>query len=158
MHIELKKILVPTDFSEQADYSLKYAITLAEQFRSQIHLLHVIQDITPTIPEPGLAILPTEEIMQSLTKGAEEGLARTLPADADAKFQVVRSIRHGVPFHEINRYAKDEAIDLIVVATHGRTGLAHFLLGSVAERVVRSSPCPVLSVRHPEHEFVVPDR
>lgn len=157
MHIQIRKICVPTDFSEQADYSLRYAKTLADQFGSQIHLLHIVQDITPTIPEPGLAVLPTEEILQSLTKGAMEGLEKTLSKPESEKYQVVRVVRHGVPFHEICRYCKEAQIDLLVIATHGRTGLAHFLLGSVAERVVRSSPCPVLTVRHPEHEFVVPD-
>lgn len=157
MHIELKKICVPTDFSEAADYALVYATTLADQFQSQIHLLHVIQDITPTIPEPGLAILPTEEILASLVKGATEGLEKTLSTSDSEKYRVERAVRQGVPFHEICRYCKEQTIDLLVLGTHGRSGLAHFLLGSVAERVVRSSPCPVLTVRHPEHEFVVPD-
>ena len=65
-------------------------------------------------------------------------------------------MRRGAPFLEIIRYAKENDVDLIVLGTHGRSGLAHVLLGSVAERVVRKSPCPVLTVRHPEHEFVMP--
>jgi nucleotide-binding universal stress UspA family protein len=157
MRIELNRICVPTDFSEQADHALKYAVTLAERFGATLHLLHVVQDIAPTVPEPGLAILPTDEIMRSLERGALEGLEKMLPSESATKMQVVRAVRHGVPFHEICRYAKQENIDLLVLGTHGRTGLAHFLLGSVVERVVRSSPCPVLSVRHPEHEFVVPN-
>lgn len=156
MRIELKKICVPSDFSRQAEHALRYAVTLAEQFRSQLHLLHVVQDIVPTVPEPGLAILPTDEIMRNLEKGAQEGLQNLLSQEWCDKLEVVRAVRHGVPFHEICRYAKQQSIDLLVLGTHGRTGLAHFLLGSVAERVVRSSPCPVLTVRHPEHEFVVP--
>ena len=69
---------------------------------------------------------------------------------------MVRELRKGSPFLEIVRYAKDKNIDLIVLGTHGRSGLSHVLLGSVAERVVRKAPCPVLTVRHPEHEFVMP--
>jgi nucleotide-binding universal stress UspA family protein len=69
---------------------------------------------------------------------------------------IIRVIRQGPPFLEIVRYAKETAIDLIVIGTHGRTGLAHVFMGSVAEKVVRKSPCPVLSVRHPEHEFIAP--
>jgi nucleotide-binding universal stress UspA family protein len=74
----------------------------------------------------------------------------------DEKHTVVRELRKGSPFLEIVRYAKDKNIDLIVLGTHGRSGLSHVLLGSVAERVVRKAPCPVLTVRHPEHEFVMP--
>ena len=157
MHIELARICVPTDFSEQAEHALAYGVTFAKQFKAQLHLLHVVQDIMPTVPEPGLAILPTEEILQNLEQGAKEGLEK-LPAGEDAgTLDVVRVVRHGIPFHEICRYAKAETIDLVLLGTHGRSGLAHFLLGSVAERVVRASPCPVLTIRHPEHEFVVPD-
>lgn len=156
MHIELKRVCVPTDFSEESEYALRYAATLAERFGAELHILHVLQDVVPTIPEPGLAILPTDEIMRSLEKGAEEGLRDFVPQPWSETLTVVRALRHGVPFHEICRYAKECIIDLIVLGTHGRTGLAHFLLGSVAERVVRSSPCPVLSIRHPEHEFVIP--
>ena len=157
MHIELQKICVPTDFSAQADHALTYGVTMASQFRAELHLLHVVQDIVPAVPEPGLAILPTEEIMQSLVQGATDGLDKLPPAEIAADLHVVRVVRHGVPFHEICQYTKEQGIDLLVLGTHGRTGLAHFLLGSVAERVVRSSPCPVLTIRHPEHEFVVPD-
>lgn len=157
MHIELKRICVPIDFSEESEHALRYALTFAEQFKAELHLLHVVQDIVPTVPEPGLAILPTDEIVRSLEKGAEEGLASLPSAEWAGKIGIVRAVRHGVPFHEISQYAKQADIDLLVIATHGRTGLAHFLLGSVAERVVRSSPCPVLTVRHPEHEFIVPE-
>lgn len=157
MHIELKRICVPTDFSEPAEHALRYGVTLAEKFGAQLSLLHVVQDILPTVPEPGLAMLPTEEIMRSLEKGAKEGLENFLAKEWSDRINVVRAVRHGVPFHEICQFAKQETIDLVVMGTHGRTGLTHFLLGSVAERVVRSSPCPVLTIRHPEHEFVVPD-
>lgn len=157
MHIELNKICVPTDFSEQAEHALIYGVTMAKKFSAQLHLLHVVQDIAPTVPEPGLAILPTDEIMRNLEQGAKEGLENLISADVGKDLDIVRNVRHGVPFHEIARYSKAETIDLLVLGTHGRTGLAHFLLGSVAERVVRTSPCPVLTVRHPEHEFVVPE-
>lgn len=157
MQIQLTKICVPTDFSDQSRHALRYAVTLAEQFGAELHLIHVVQDIVPTVPEPGLAILPTEEITRSLEQGAAEGLENLLPPEWNDKLRVVRKVLHGVPFHSITQYCKEEGIDLVVIATHGRTGLAHFLLGSVAERVVRTSPCPVLTIRHPEHEFVVPD-
>ncbi len=75
---------------------------------------------------------------------------------ADAGFPVMTEVQMGRPFIEIIRYAREKKIDLIVLGTHGRSGLKHVLLGSVAERVVRKAPCPVLTIRHPEHEFVMP--
>jgi nucleotide-binding universal stress UspA family protein len=72
------------------------------------------------------------------------------------QLHVLKEIREGSPFYEIIRYAKERDIDLIVMGTHGRSGLVHVLLGSVTEKVVRKAPCPVLTVRHPEHEFVHP--
>jgi nucleotide-binding universal stress UspA family protein len=79
------------------------------------------------------------------------------PGDAlPGDYTVLRNVRHGSPFLEIIRYAKELDIDLIVMGTHGRTGLAHVLLGSVAEKVVRKAPCPVLTVRHGEHKFEMP--
>lgn len=157
MRIELKQICVPTDFSDHSEHALTYAITLTEKFNAQLHLIHVIQDIVPTVPEPGLAILPTEDILRSLEKGAKEGFETLIKEHSLEPFRPIKKILHGVPFQEIGRYSKRESIDLIIIGTHGRSGLAHFLLGSVAERVVRSSPCPVLTIRHPEHEFIVPD-
>ena len=78
-----------------------------------------------------------------------------MPIGQSAK-TIVKVVRQGPPFLEIVRYAQEANIDLIVLGTHGRGGLAHMLLGSVAEKVVRKAPCPVLTVRHPEHEFVAP--
>ena len=103
MRIQLKKILVPTDFSEEAEHALRYAATFAEKFGAQIHLLHIIQDIVPTLPEPGLAILPTEEILASLQKGAQEGLDQIQKFDWMKGLQTVVKTLHGVPFHEICR-------------------------------------------------------
>lgn len=157
MHVELKKICCPHDFSDAADHALVYALTLAQQFGAQLHLLHVVQEIVQAVPEPGLSVLPTEEIMRDLEKGAASGLEKMVTEEWRQKVSVVRTVLHGSPFREINRYAKQQEIDLIIVGTHGRTGIAHLLMGSVAEKVVRTAPCPVLTVRHPEHEFVLPD-
>ncbi|MGL4464470.1 MAG: universal stress protein, partial [Planctomycetia bacterium] len=117
------------------------------------------QDVTPgfTEAELSLGVHAVAELNQALEKKALETMEQMPPAElAVAGVPIVRAIRHGVPFHEIEKYAKEIEADLLVLATHGRTGLAHFLLGSVAERVVRTAPCPVLTVRHPEHEFIVP--
>jgi nucleotide-binding universal stress UspA family protein len=154
MGIELKKIAVASDFSEAADQALRYGITLAGQFGAELHLLHVIEDIIPTVPEPGLAMLPTEEIMATLRRSSEEALGQQLARVPAGKVVITKVIREGVPFREVDHYAREAAIDLLVVGTHGRTGLSHLLLGSVAERVLRSAPCPVLTVRAHERDFV----
>lgn len=156
MRIELRKICVPTDFSESADHALVYGATLAQNFGAELHLLHVVQDIDAFVTEPtGLAGWSSAEILQDMTKAAADQVA-TVASKLPPEIKVAKAVRNGVPFHEINRYAAKEQIDLVIMGTHGRTGLKHFFLGSVAERVVRSSPCPVLTIRHPEHEFVVP--
>jgi nucleotide-binding universal stress UspA family protein len=157
MHIELKRICVATDFSAPANRAFQYGLVFARQFGAELHLLHVIEDVIPTVPEPGLAMLPTQEIMNSLRKASEEGMNK-LAAGQDVQGVALRqAVREGVPFREICDYAKREAIDLVVVGTHGRAGLTHLLLGSVAERVVRSAPCPVLTIHSDEHEFIKED-
>ncbi len=109
--------------------------------------------------EDGFTIVIAEEL-QTAQDAFKEGLRRKLEALPDAawaeKISTVREMRTGHPFVEIIRYAKENSIDLIVMGTHGRTGIPHLLLGSVAEKVVRKAPCSVLTVRDPQHEFVKP--
>lgn len=154
--IELKRILVPLDFSEHSGEALKYGCALSEKFGSELHLLHVLQDLVAMVPEPGLAFPPPGDYMQELQQSAEQALAK-LPDDSwPCGGTVMRCVRQGPPFVEIIRYAKENEIDLIVIGTHGRGGLAHMLLGSVAEKVIRKAPCPVLSIRPDQHQFVHP--
>lgn len=154
--IELKRILVPTDFSAYSEQAMTYACAFAEQFKSELHVLHVLQDLVSVVPEPGVAFPPPGDYMGELKASAERALQQMPPAEWSEKHTVVRDTRQGPPFLEIVRYAKENDIDLIVIGTHGRGGLAHVLLGSVAEKVVRKAPCPVLTVRPEEHEFVMP--
>lgn len=152
--IQLKKILLPTDFSQNSRSAEKYACALAEQFGAELHVLYVLQDLTLVMPEPGamfaIPAVNTAEIQQS----AEKALASIPdPAWCGGK-KVVRATRNGSPYAEICGYATDTGIDLIVIGTHGRSGLSHVLLGSVAEKVVRKANCPVLTVRPNEHDFV----
>jgi nucleotide-binding universal stress UspA family protein len=154
--ISLKKILVPTDFSDYSNNALKYGCALSEKFDSELHLLHVLQDLVAMVPEPGLAFPPPGNYMQELQASAEKALSQLPEAGWKHGPSIIRETRNGPPFVEIVRYAREHDIDLIVIGTHGRGGLVHMLLGSVAEKVVRKSPCPVLSVRPDQHQFAIP--
>lgn len=154
--IQLQRILVPTDFSEHSANALKYGCALAEKFSAQLHLLHVLQDLVAMVPEPGLAFPPPGDYIEELKISAEEAMKKLPASPSAAVDDVVRTTRQGPPFLEIVRYAKEVNADLIVMGTHGRSGLVHMLMGSVAEKVVRKAPCPVLTVRPDQHEFVMP--
>jgi len=160
--ITLKSILLPSDFSECAAEAARYALALAEQFDAHLHLLHVIHDITSQVPDFGMGLafpayvehLP--ERIQKLEEEAIRNLAELTPDGWSARHGATIAVKRGQPFVEIIRYAREHDVDLIVVGTHGRSALAHALLGSVAERVVRKAPCPVLTVRPASHSFVMP--
>jgi nucleotide-binding universal stress UspA family protein len=140
-------ILVPIDFSTYAEQALDYAITLGKQLQARVTLLHVIQP--PLVAGADMGAWPSqtyiEELEAAITSDLEGYLARVTTAGLQGEMVVV----HGTPFQEIINTAKARQVDLIVMGTHGRTGLTHVLLGSVAERVVRQAPCPVLVVRQP---------
>jgi nucleotide-binding universal stress UspA family protein len=152
--IQLNRILAPTDFSQHSENALRYACELADRFEAELHLLSVLDDTTPMFVDP--EIIPMDSLVQQQRVAISEKLDQQPGSPWDKNLTVVREMRQGSPFLEIIRYAKENNIGLIVLGTHGRSGLAHVLLGSVAERVVRIAPCPVLTVRHPEHEFVMP--
>ena len=150
--IALKKILVPTDFSDCSDAAVKYGRAFATAFQASLHLLHIVQDpyTQPWAAEAFPA--PLGEMLVEWQTQAGKRLATLLP-EPERENAVVATLV-GSPFQEIVRYASEQEIDLIVIGTHGRGALGHMLLGSVAEKVVRKAPCPVLTVHHPEHEFV----
>jgi len=151
--IRLTRILLPIDFSELSSEATKYACALAGQFGAELHLLHV-QENWP-LPEYVLGI-DWDKVAQETQRAVEAQMKDVLdPTWAEGR-TVVKAIAEGSPFLEIIRYAKTHEIDLIVMATHGRTGVAHLLMGSVAENVVRQAPCPVLTVRPKAHQFVMP--
>lgn len=154
--IKLKRILCPTDFSEFSLKSIQYGCELAKAFDAELHLLHTVQDYNAIAPATGESFAMFTDWLPRLTKEAEAKLAKLPGPEWETRLRVQRMTRVGGAVDEITKYAKEHDIDLIVQSTHGRTGLKHFLMGSVAESIVRYAPCPVLTVRHPEHEFVEP--
>ena len=149
--IALRRILAPTDFSECAKRARSYATELAKRFDAELHMLHVVQPIAlPTYVGPVL------DNLHDLEEAARKELEEWEDPQFEPSMRLARRVVTGPPFVEILRYARQNEIDLIVVGTHGRAGLMHALVGSVAEKVVRKSPCPVLTVRPDEHQFVMP--
>jgi nucleotide-binding universal stress UspA family protein len=148
--ILLKQVLVATDFSPPSEAALAYGRALARTFGASLHVLHIVENsfMRPTTSDPhAIMATKTRTLNQLLTEDDRRSLG-----GARAVIEVSDS-----PAQAIAQYAKTEAIDLIVIGTHGRGAVSQLLVGSVAERVVRIAPCPVLTVRHPEHEFVLPD-
>jgi nucleotide-binding universal stress UspA family protein len=144
------RILVPTDFSEPADAALEYAKTLAEKFGASLHLLHVFEDPFTTGAFAAEMYVPVPlDTRDQLIAEATKHLGTRVPVGDSARFFATTEIVVGASAPTIVDYAMTKDIDLIVMGTHGRGGLAHLFLGSVAERVVRTAPCPVLTVHSP---------
>jgi len=154
--IKLERILFPTDFSECGRAAEKYAQALSERFGAELHILHVLADMALMLPEPASALSLPQNYLLDMKREAEQALDRVLPERAAGGLKTMRATRMGNAFLEIVGYADEKNIDLIVVGTHGRGALAHMLLGSVAEKVVRKAHCPVLTVRPQGHQFVTP--
>lgn len=147
--IKLKKILYPTDFSESSLAALPYALSFARDFKARLILMHVVNE---QIFSEGLSLprlSAPEALGQELAAEADRQLRMLIPAGERAGLDVEHVILRGMPFLEVIRYAKANDVDLIVIGTHGRSGMEHIIFGSTAEKVVRKAPCPVLSVRPP---------
>lgn len=167
--ITLKKVLVPTDFSEASKVAIKYARNFASAYHGSVHVLHVLPDasVQPWAfgVEPEVMGLPSAEREKRWKERAAEQM-KQLFSEAERKdLELHLTTVVGHPVQQILQYATEQGVDLIVMGTHGRSTEGPNIgqafpwnppIGSVAERVVRGAPCPVLSVRHPEHEFVTP--
>lgn len=154
--IKLKRILAATDFSECSDHALRYACEFAETFGAELHLIHVNEPPAAAYSEFGIGYVGVQGLEEDLMRGAEAKLNTFPSTQWQEKLAVTRTVLLGTPFVEVVRYAREQEIDLIVIGTHGRGAIAHMLMGSTAEKVVRKSPCPVLTVRPEGHEFVKP--
>ena len=142
-----RAILAPTDLSEHSRPAVKAAFQLAEHFGAELHLLHVLADVVPIGPDPTLiSVMPPEFYAESEQKSLEM-LNQFVHPDWPQPRSLVKAVVWGNAVEAIVEYARNHPIDLIVISTHGRTGLSHVLLGSVAERIVREAPCPVMTIR-----------
>jgi nucleotide-binding universal stress UspA family protein len=157
--IEIKNILVPTDFSDFSKYALNYAVAFAQTFKAKITLIHVTPERemdslrqVSTFFEPG----QLERLLKQRESEDQRQLDGFIPPELKKGIEVDTIHTVGIPFLDIIRTAREKKVDLIIIATHGRSGLSHMFFGSVAEQVVRKASCPVLSIRHPGHEFVMP--
>jgi len=148
----IREILVPIDFSEPSKKALKYAVAFATQFGAQLILLHVIEPTAQGFPYPALAL--ENDQVKATMKRRLEGLGKY--ETTNPRLIQKAAVTHGRAFQEVVRAARGLQVDLIIMATHGYTGIKHVLLGSTTERVVRYAPCPVLVVREKEESLKVP--
>jgi nucleotide-binding universal stress UspA family protein len=153
-----KTILVPFDFSASAEHALSIALAEAELQRASVLLLHVVElipqfgpDTTMVLPEGASTPIGVHHYARQRAEAdLREVVARLAASGGPPGPPIETFVREGVPVHEILDFARQEGADLIVIGTHGRTGLRRLVAGSVAERVVRASPVPVLTIRHPD--------
>ncbi len=148
--MEIRTILLPTDFSECANYALSYATSLARQAGAKIICVHAIEPAVPTVGYTGMTEpLPIVDISEQLENAAERELPKIAEHEECSGLDVEELIVHGDAASEIVRVGKERGVDLIVISSHGRTGLGRILFGSTAESVVRHAHCPVLVVKPP---------
>jgi universal stress protein A len=144
--MEMRHLLVPTDFSEGSKQALEYALGLARTCGTKLTLLHVVE-LPSYVTDGHTPVHLFTALRDDMQGSAQRELARLLPEDSGTPIEIVRQVVVGVPHQKILETAAAEQVDWIVMATHGRTGLSHMVMGSVAERVVRTAPCPVLTLR-----------
>jgi len=157
--IQMQTILLPTDGSDCSTKAATYALSFAKQYGARIVALHVIDQ---RWEEQSRAVLTEmgQDLTQKIRVGYEEEarriVAHVVEAGTDVGVSIEPRVIVGVPFEEIVRVGREISADLIIMGTHGRTGMSHLFLGSVTEKVIRRAPCPVLTVRPEEHDFVTP--
>jgi nucleotide-binding universal stress UspA family protein len=143
----ITRILVPTDFSAHADAAFRYALDLARRFDASVRLITVVEDLLAAgVWSSEIYTADVAGLQINIVRDTEERLRRSVPSGAT----VTTEVRVGNAARQILEVAKEHGADLIVLGTHGRTGLAHVLMGSVAEKIVRLAPCPVLTLRAAE--------
>jgi nucleotide-binding universal stress UspA family protein len=152
MEPEIKKVLVPIDFSDFSKSALKYAVNFVKKFNADLILVYVMEPIIYP-PDFSMGQIAVPSIDLEMDKRASDELAKLANKEIPAEMKVSKIVKTGKPFIEIIETAREEDVDLIIIATHGHTGVEHILFGSTAEKVVRKAPCPVLTLREPIKGF-----
>ena len=152
--MQIRRILYPTDFSEATKVAASSACELADKFGAELHVLHVLHDLSSLMPFTAISLWTDPEHIAEIADGAKRMLSEIPAADWSQGKAVVRKVSVGNVADEITTYARQHGIDLIVIGTHGHAGLKHAVLGSIAEKVVRTAGCPVLSIRLKEVEVL----
>lgn len=152
MKPEINKVLVPIDFSDYSKGALRYAVNFARSFNAEVLLIYVVEPVIyPPDFSMGQIAIPTVGL--EMDKRAAEELEKLAKKEIHSDMKVKTIIRTGKPFVEIVETASEENVDMIIIATHGHSGVEHILFGSTAEKVVRKAPCPVLTLREPLKGF-----
>jgi nucleotide-binding universal stress UspA family protein len=162
--MKLSRILTATDLSKQSGFALEWAAYLAQCMKADLVLIHVISEeegkiMEEIIGEGAVVQIPKgirQNVVEDRQKKMREQYDMVVSREIKASLKMEEMIRIGVPFLEIIRAAKEKDVDLIVLGTHGRSGLSHVLIGSVAEKVVHHAHCGVLTIKHPQYKFVAP--
>ncbi|MBI5968141.1 MAG: universal stress protein [Deltaproteobacteria bacterium] len=162
--MKLAKILAPTDFSKFSGFALEWAAYLAVCMKAELILLHVIPEeegriVEEIIGEGAIVRIPKgvrQNVVDERQKMFKEQFNMAVSGEVQKSLKVEEILKIGNPFLEILKIAKEKEVDLIVMGTHGRTGLAHVFIGSVAEKVVHHAHCPVLTIKHPQYKFIAP--
>ena len=146
-----EKILTAIDFSESSDFAFEYALTLARQFQAELTVMHVINE---PVDLRGFYVphISFEQLEKEIEEGAEKMMEKFCQTKMGDFGRYTTAVVAGIPYEEILRKAEESGASLIVLGTHGRTGIDHLIFGSTAERVVRSAVCPVLTIRMPASE------
>ena len=162
--MKLTRILAPTDLSKYSGFALEWAAQLAQCLNAELLLLHVLTEeegkvMEEMVGEGAVVHIPRgirQDVVDDRKKKLKDQYQMVVARDVQTSLKVEEMIRIGVPFLEIVKTAKEKDVDLIVMGTHGRTGLAHVFIGSVAEKVVHHAHCGVLTIKHPQYKFIAP--
>lgn len=156
MEPNISKVLVPIDFSDYSKNALKYAVNFVELFKAELFLIYVVEPVIYP-PDFSMGQIAIPSIDLEMDKRAIDELNKLAEQEIPVEVKVKSIVKTGKPFIEIIETASEENIDLIIIATHGHTGMEHILFGSTAEKVVRKAPCPVLTIREPIKGFMFKD-
>ena len=149
--ISIQGVMVPVDFSKESILAAKFGASLAEEYKTKLYVLHVMEPVHPSLRG---YIVDFEQFQQRMIAQAKEDLENVIPKAVKDRIPVEFILEIGHPSYVIVEKAKELGVDVVVIATHGRTGLSYVLLGSVAEKVIRHAPCPVFVIRNPKDKYV----